>query len=115
MGDALQPSPPEDVAMTIRNCLPLSLSFLLGGCGVNGGGPTTDDGNGGALAVADLHAGGDDRAVRHVLLISVDGLHQVDAARFIAANPGSTLAQLAGSGVEYTDAHTPTPSDSFPG
>ena len=50
-----------------------------------------------------------------MLLISVDGLHQVDAARWIASHPSSTLAALAHTGVEYTDAHTPTPSDSFPG
>lgn len=53
--------------------------------------------------------------VRHVLLISVDGLHAVDVANWKTAHPSSTLAKLARSGVEYTDAHTPTPSDSFPG
>jgi len=51
----------------------------------------------------------------HVLLFSVDGMHEVDLARWIAAHPFSTLAQLARSGVGYGDAHTPTPSDSFPG
>jgi hypothetical protein len=50
-----------------------------------------------------------------VLLISIDGMHQSDLAAFIAANPTSTLAKLAGTGVEYTQAHTTTPSDSFPG
>jgi arylsulfatase A-like enzyme len=99
--------------MTIRKLFPASLIFLLGGCGI-GAGSSADEG--GAAAGA-LHAGDDDghARVRHVLLISVDGMHEVDAARFIAANPDSTLAQLAGSGVTYTDAHTPTPSDSFPG
>jgi len=60
---------------------------------------------------------GDERLprVRHVLLVSVDGLHEVDAARWIAKHPDSTLAKLADTGVEYADAHTPTPSDSFPG
>lgn len=60
--------------------------------------------------------------VEHVLLISIDGMHQVDLARFIASHPGSQLAALAASGVEYTSAWvnrldgTPTnPSDSFPG
>lgn len=53
--------------------------------------------------------------VRHVLLISVDGLHQVDVANFIAAHPTSAFAELANRGVRYTDAHTTTPSDSFPG
>ncbi|HZU84943.1 MAG TPA: alkaline phosphatase family protein, partial [Polyangiaceae bacterium] len=70
----------------------------------------------GSDPVAD-HASAEERRVDidHVLLISVDGLHEVDLARWIAANPSSTLASLAASGVEYTDAHTTTPSDSFPG
>lgn len=52
---------------------------------------------------------------KRVLLISVDGLHQLDLANWIKSNPGSTLATLAGTGVVYSDAKTPTPSDSFPG
>jgi len=79
-----------------------------------------------AGAPADRGGGGCDdcRAlgVEHVLLISIDGMHQLDLARFIAGQPGSQLAQLAASGVEYTNAWvnrldgTPTnPSDSFPG
>jgi len=55
------------------------------------------------------------KVIRRVLLISVDGLHEIDLANWIAANPTSTLARLAASGVQYTDAHTTTPSDSFPG
>ncbi|HEY3666168.1 MAG TPA: alkaline phosphatase family protein, partial [Polyangiaceae bacterium] len=54
-------------------------------------------------------------ATKRVLLISVDGMHQVDLAKWIVGHPSSTLAKLAGSGVQYTAAHTPTPSDSFPG
>ena len=52
---------------------------------------------------------------KHVLLLSVDGLHQVDLAKWIAANPNSNLAQLSKSGVTYTGARTPAPADSFPG
>jgi hypothetical protein len=55
------------------------------------------------------------RRIERVLLISVDGLHQTDLAKFIADHRSSTLAQLAHRGVQYTDAHTTTPSDSFPG
>ncbi|RMI32953.1 phosphodiesterase [Nocardia stercoris] len=51
----------------------------------------------------------------HVLLISVDGLHQSDLAWYVANNPKSTLADLAGNGAQYTHAHTTNPSDSFPG
>ncbi|TMB11047.1 MAG: alkaline phosphatase family protein [Deltaproteobacteria bacterium] len=55
------------------------------------------------------------RAVDRVLLISVDGLHQIDLARFVALSPSSTLARLAHRGVQYSSARTTTPSDSFPG
>ncbi len=54
-------------------------------------------------------------AARRVLLISVDGLHQVDLAGWISGHPASTLARLAGTGVAYEAARTTTPSDSFPG
>ncbi len=53
--------------------------------------------------------------MQHVLLISVDGMHAVDLQRFVAANPNSTLAKLSKTGVTYTEARTPMPSDSFPG
>ncbi|MEU8517793.1 alkaline phosphatase family protein [Kitasatospora sp. NPDC048722] len=53
--------------------------------------------------------------VEHVLLVSVDGLHQSDLAWFVAQHPQSALARLVGGGVEYTRASTTNPSDSFPG
>lgn len=52
---------------------------------------------------------------KHVLLVSVDGLHQIDLSNWIAAHPTSTLAQLSATGVTYSAAKTTTPSDSFPG
>jgi hypothetical protein len=57
----------------------------------------------------------DTRAVQHVLLISVDGVHQSDLAWYVQTHPGSTLATLTAQGVDYSDASTPFPSDSFPG
>ena len=51
----------------------------------------------------------------HVLLLSVDGLHQSDLAWYVAKHPGSALAALVGKGTEYTHAQTTNPSDSFPG
>jgi hypothetical protein len=54
-------------------------------------------------------------AIRHVLLISVDGLHQSDLRWFIRHHPDSTLAALAARGAEYARAQTPVPSDSDPG
>lgn len=58
---------------------------------------------------------GHHRAVKHVLLISVDGLHQSDLEWYIHAYPKSELAKLVDGGVEYSRARTPVPSDSFPG
>jgi hypothetical protein len=54
-------------------------------------------------------------AARHVLLLSVDGLHQSDLAWYVGHHPESALADLVGGGVEFTQAQTPVPSDSFPG
>ncbi len=53
--------------------------------------------------------------IKHVLLISVDGMHQSDLAWYAANHPGSELARLATGGAEYTHAQTPDPSDSDPG
>ena len=52
---------------------------------------------------------------RHVLLISVDGMHQSDLDWYVASHPGSTLARLVHTGSEYTNALTSNPSDSDPG
>lgn len=54
-------------------------------------------------------------SARHVLLISVDGMHQTDLTTYVGRHPDSTLAGLLRGGVEYTHADTPVPSDSFPG
>src|SRR5437899_1213012 len=56
-----------------------------------------------------------DHSVKHVLLISVDGLHALDASHYVEAHPQSALAELARHGVSFTNAHTPANSDSFPG
>ncbi|HLH95327.1 MAG TPA: alkaline phosphatase family protein [Xanthobacteraceae bacterium] len=61
--------------------------------------------------------------VRHVLLLSIDGMHAVDfincAHGIAGANGGMpycpNLAELAEHGVDYLDASTSKPSDSFPG
>ena len=53
--------------------------------------------------------------VKHVLLISVDGLHALDLSNYVAAHPDSTLAELSRHGVTYTNNSTSSPSDSFPG
>ena len=57
----------------------------------------------------------DTKPVKHVLVISVDGLHQSDVDAYVATHANSTLARLVNEGASYTNAETPFPSDSFPG
>jgi hypothetical protein len=64
------------------------------------------------------HAGRDElrgHKIKHVLLISVDGLHALDVANYVAAHPNSALASLSNHGVTFSNARTPANSDSFPG
>jgi hypothetical protein len=61
--------------------------------------------------------------IRHVLLISIDGMHAVDflncAHGIAGVNSGTpycpNLAALGATGVNYVNASTSKPSDSFPG
>lgn len=53
--------------------------------------------------------------IKHVLLISVDGMHEVDLQRYVSSHPSSSFARLLAHGVHFADAHTSRPSDSFPG
>ena len=74
----------------------------------------------GLLPVATAQAQGQHHRVErtkagHVLLISVDGLHQADLASYVSMHPTSALARLVAGGTSYTHAQTPVPSDSFPG
>jgi arylsulfatase A-like enzyme len=105
--------------MTIRYVVPLFALGFLGACASNVGSGGADGESTASVDQAERSDGDDDdrrgEDVRHVVLISVDGLHQVDLANFVAAHPASTLARLADHGVEYSNAHAPTPTDSFPG
>src|SRR5580700_10330476 len=78
-----------------------------------------------AFIVPATHAQDDYRNqhIRHVLLISIDGMHALD---FINCSKGISevnggksycpnLAELAETGVNYLDTATSKPSDSFPG
>jgi Type I phosphodiesterase / nucleotide pyrophosphatase len=75
----------------------------------------------GLTAGSTAHAAGHDAdllrdaRIEHVLLISVDGLHALDAARFVESHPHSAMAELARHGITYSNASTPANSDSFPG
>jgi predicted AlkP superfamily pyrophosphatase or phosphodiesterase len=62
-----------------------------------------------------VNAGAQSGNIKHVLLISVDGLHALDVANYVAHNPQSALAELSSHGVTYSNARTPSNSDSFPG
>jgi len=68
-----------------------------------------------AHADSETSALGPENPVKHVLLISVDGLHAVDLTNYVATHPDSTLAQLSKHGVTYANNSTSIPSDSFPG
>ncbi len=74
---------------------------------------------GAAFASGDGWSGGDHhhqrQKIEHVLLISVDGMHQSDLEWYIANHPNSELAKLASGGAEFTNNHTSDPSDSDPG
>jgi hypothetical protein len=68
-----------------------------------------------ATAFAAPSSSGRPSGVSHVLLVSVDGLHQSDLAGWVQEHPDSNLAQLADAGTTYSNASTSRPSDSFPG
>jgi len=58
---------------------------------------------------------GSNGKIKHVLLISVDGLHALDVSNYVAAHPDSAMAELSKHGITYSNARTPANSDSFPG
>jgi hypothetical protein len=76
-----------------------------------------------APAGANGHGGPAGQPIRHVLLISIDGMHALD---FINCSKGISsvnggqpycpnLAELGEDGINYLDTSTSKPSDSFPG
>ncbi|HEX8837372.1 MAG TPA: alkaline phosphatase family protein [Candidatus Acidoferrum sp.] len=52
---------------------------------------------------------------KHVLLISIDGMHAADYENCVASKTCPHLAALGTTGVHYTRTTTSRPSDSFPG
>jgi len=78
----------------------------------------------GLILVASAEEGGlDDSSIKHVLLISIDGMHALDFKNcshgLAGVNDGKpfcpNLAALSTNGVNYVAANTSKPSDSFPG
>lgn len=68
-----------------------------------------------AMALPAVTLADEGEHIRHVLLISVDGLHQVDVAQCVQGGYCPNIAALASHGVSYTAALASGPSDSFPG
>jgi hypothetical protein len=64
---------------------------------------------------AQAHDGLEEGKIKHVLLISVDGMHALDVANYVKSHPGSALEALSDHGVTFSNARTPALSDSFPG
>jgi Type I phosphodiesterase / nucleotide pyrophosphatase len=56
-----------------------------------------------------------DSQVRHVLLVSIDGMHALDYENCVSTGTCPHLAALGKTGVTYTRTTTARPSDSFPG
>ncbi len=52
---------------------------------------------------------------RHVLLISIDGMHALDLRNCVKGSTCPNLAALGAQGVTYTRTSSAMPSDSFPG
>jgi hypothetical protein len=61
------------------------------------------------------HRGHGRPRAEHVVLLSVDGLHESDLRWYVSTHRHSALASLTRNGTEFTRAQTPVPSDSFPG
>ena len=68
-----------------------------------------------AVALADDGRPAVEPRYKHVLLISVDGMHAIDLKNWIASHPNGAFAKLATHGVQYPGAYTTRPSDSYPG
>jgi hypothetical protein len=68
-----------------------------------------------AVALADDNRPAVAPRYKHVLLISVDGMHAIDLKNWIASHPNGSFAKLAAHGVQYPGADTTAPSDSYPG
>src|SRR3954452_15139228 len=110
--------------MTYQKTASLFALSLLTACGPNPTGTATTSTTSALVGDQnkhgdDDHQGDDDHrdhgGIKHILLISVDGMHQSDLERYVATHPSSTLARLVHSGSEYTNAAASNPSDSDPG
>src|SRR5262249_47026539 len=69
------------------------------------------------LVVSHTHAEhiNERHGIRHVLLISIDGMHALDYTNCVQGGYCPALEALGTTGVNYTRTSTSRPSDSFPG
>jgi Type I phosphodiesterase / nucleotide pyrophosphatase len=51
---------------------------------------------------------------RHILLISIDGMTELDYQLWVKNNPASAIGQLAAQGMHYSNAYGTKPGDSIP-
>src|SRR5437899_3011221 len=58
--------------------------------------------------------GSGDQKIRHVLFISIDGMHALDLALCVKTGTCPAIAQIAAQGLNYSNASTSKPSDSIP-
>jgi hypothetical protein len=97
--------------MRVRKLLPVMASACVAALlGVTALTPTAEA----ASHSAASGYGRDGSRIKHVLLISVDGMHQQDLAWYVHTYPHSVLADLDHQGIEYSNALTTIISDSFP-
>jgi hypothetical protein len=54
-------------------------------------------------------------STQHVLLLSIDGLHQADLTWYVTHHPQSALAALVHRGVDFTRASSPRAVGFLPG
>src|SRR5215470_12226300 len=66
-------------------------------------------------AAAHAGEGESEGHIRHVLLISIDGMHALDYENCVNDNTCPAMASLGKHGVTFTRTSTSRPSDSFPG
>src|SRR5215470_8287142 len=98
--------------MVLRSTIVLAAGVALAAC--NATKSTAPITNLGATQ-ADMAAASKGHVIKHVLLISVDGMHNGDLAHYVATHPSSVLAKWTHSGVTYSNVTGSKPSDSFPG
>lgn len=68
-----------------------------------------------ATQAVTVSAGAAPASVHHVLLLSVDGLHQSDVTQCVSHGLCPNIAALAAQGISYSQVSTSEPSDSSPG